>query len=392
MPPPAAPVIPANPFPSTLYTSSDGVLLLQRDADWTVLPRRSAVHALEAFACPEPFDAQFLVENGRLEIRMMGDTVIQLMPGIKTSSLGLVVIRGRVSLSRTTVDADKPIVVDLLVQGRSATTTFKEGNTLVGVDVIPQQPQGRSEPIAPMPPGGLTVVRGEVQIEVGDGPSFALRPEGGEIEWTRLFSGEKQGTLKALPGWLSPEGIKVTPTQKQFARSFEKEFALDRGVSQSIPAVAKSDIARMSEAAVHTLSITDNYPELIRALQSKHEESRVAAIVGLREWLAVDPQREALLTEEAAKVFPDADVPYVVTLLWGFAPGSARDPQVSRLLVDLLSHEDIAIRELAFFHVLQMSGKNYSYKPILPKGQRDSAVMRWEEHLKKNGALMPVEK
>lgn len=390
--PPVAPVVPANPFPTTLYASADGVLLLQREADWNVLPRRSAVHAMETFACPEPFEAQFLVDNGRLEIRLMGDTIVQFLPGVKTSSLGLAVVRGRVAVSRTSVEVEKPIVVDFLVQGRSATATFKEGSTLVGVDVIPQQPQGRAEPIPPMPPGGLTVVRGEVQIEVGDRPSFALRPEGGEIEWAKLFAGDKQGTLRALPAWLSPEGIKVTPTHKQFARSFEKEFALDRGVSQSIPAVAKSDIARMAEAAVHTLSMTSNYPELIRALQSKHEEARLAAILGLREWLAVDPQREALLTAEAAKVFPDADVPYVVTLLWGFAPGSARDPQVSRLLVDLLSHEDIAIRELAFFHVLQMTGKTYSYKPILPKGQRDSSVLRWDEHLKKNGALMPVEK
>jgi len=384
---------PALPFPAVLYTSADGVIIIRGDADWTVLPRRSVIHAGDIIACPEPFEGQLQVENGRLGITLFGDTILEFRPPTDTTPLGLALHRGRLLLTRTSIDDEKAVAFELYVNGRMLAATLPEGNTTVGVQVMPAQPQGRVEPgMTLIPQGGVVVSRGTLQMQLGGAPAFALRADAGELEWPNLFQGEKQGQLRALPAWMSPEGVKVTPTQKQFARSFEKEFSLDQPVSQSIPAVAKSDIGRMSEAAVHTLALTDNFRELVRALQSKHEESRRAAIIALREWLAADPARETLLNEEAAKVFPDADVPYVATLLWGFTSAAARDPQVSRQLVELMSHEDIAIRELAFFHVEAMTGKTYSYKPILPKGQRDAAIGRWDEHLRKVGALLPTEK
>ncbi len=388
-----APAKPALPYASILYASTEGVLLIRGEADWTVLPRRSVIHAGDVIASPEPFEGQLQIDNGRVNVTLFGDTIVEFRPSTDAVPFGLAVHRGRVLMSRTSIDADKPVPFQLQVSNRMLTMTLPEGNTTLGIAVGPPQPQGRLEPGQTLVPlGGVIVSRGTAQVQLGAGPSFAIRADAGELDWVSLFQGDKQGQLRALPAWMSPEGIKITPTQKQFARSFEKEFALDQGVSQSIPAVAKSDIARMSEAAVHTLALTDNYRELVRALQSKHEESRRAAIIALREWLAADPMREVLLNEEAAKVFPDADVPYVAMLLWGFSPAAARDPQISRQLIELMSHEDIAIRELAFFHVESMTGKTYSYKPILPKGQRDAAIGRWDEHLKKVGALLPTEK
>lgn len=390
--PPVAPAQPPLKFADILYGSTDGVALLQQAGDWTVLPRRSVIHAQETIGVPEPFDATFQIEGGKLELTAFGETAVRFAPSTPAVSFGVVIPRGKVLISRTSVPAESPIKMQLTVAGRIYEVTFPEINTVVGLDVVPPQPFGRPADGMPLPvSGGLVVSRGSVTVQPAGGPAVAIRPDGGELTWMELAAGKSQGQLKGLPGWMVPGGIKVTPVQKQFARSFEKEFALEQTVSQSIPAVAKADIARMAEAAVRTLTLTGNYRELVRSLQSKHEEARIAAIVGLREWLAENPQNEVLLTEEVGRVFPDGDVPGIVSLLWGFPLQAARDPQVSRQIVDVLTHDDIAIRELGFFHLVTFTGKTYSYKPVLPKGQRDAAYARWEEHLKKFGALLPPE-
>lgn len=390
--PPVAPAVPPLKFADILYGSTDGVALLQQAGDWTVLPRRSVIHAQETIGVPEPFDATFQIEGGKLDLTAFGETAVRFSPSTPAVSFGVVISRGKVLITRTSVPADPPVKMQLTVAGRVYEVTFPEANTVVGLDVVPPQPFGRPADGMPLPvAGGLVVSRGSVTVQPAGGAAVAIRPDAGELTWMELAAGKAQGQLKALPAWMVPGGIKVTPTQKQFARSFEKEFALEQTVSQSIPAVSKSDIARMAEAAVRTLTLTGNYRELVRSLQSKHEEARIAAIIGLREWLAENPQNEVLLTEEVGRVFPDSDVPGVITLLWGFPPQAARDPQASRQIVDVLTHDDIAIRELGFFHLVTLTGKTYSYKPVLPKGQRDAAYARWEEHLKKVGALLPPE-
>jgi hypothetical protein len=393
VPAPPAPDKAVLPFPQIMYSSADGVLLHAEAGDWTVLPRRSVLHAGDVIACPEPFESQLSVENGRLDATVFGGSVIQFLPGSDVTPFGLIVHRGQVLLNRGTVGAEGPMAFDLVIDGRRFRTTLPDQGTIVGFDVVPPQPQGMT-PLGTrlMSQGGLVVAKGSVKLQPEMGDGITIRAEAGEIAWSAVFRGEQQGQLRALPAWMSPEGVKQTPTQRVFARTFEKEFALDLPVSQSIPAVAKSEMARMAEAAVHTLSLTGNYQEMIRALQSKHEEARVAAIIGLREWLGADAQRGDALRDETAKVFPDADVRIVTTLLWGFGDGAARDPQISRQLIDWLAHDDIAIRELAYFHVLAMTAKNHNYKPLLPKPQRDAAITRWDEHLKKYGALLPPEK
>jgi hypothetical protein len=176
---------------------------------------------------------------------------------------------------------------------------------------------------------------------------------------------------------------------RTFASQFEREFVLDQPVSFTIPAIVKDRRPKLSEFAVQTLSLTGNYRQLLRALQADHAESRQAAIIGLKQWLPQAPENGQLLMDEIGRVFRDADQETVYPLLWGFTEDAARDPQTSQQLVTWLGHEEIAIRELAYKNLLDLTGRSNDYLPMAPLVQRQAAISRWQDHLRRYGALLP---
>ena len=64
------------------------------------------------------------------------------------------------------------------------------------------------------------------------------------------------------------------------------------------------------------------------------------------------------------------------------------DLVTSTRLVEWLDHHNIAVRELAFFHVKRLTGITYDYHPLRPPLQRSSAINRWQERIKNDGGLI----
>jgi hypothetical protein len=164
-------------------------------------------------------------------------------------------------------------------------------------------------------------------------------------------------------------------------------------VTETIPALIESRYPRISELAAQTLALTENYRPLLRALQADHEETRLAALIGLSRWVRRAPENGDLLAEEVARVYPDDEVDPIIRLVWGYAPADARDPEISAQLVQWLRHPDIAIRQMAFFHILKLTRGEvtYRYLPDRSESQRESAIRQWENHINRVGALLPPE-
>ena len=171
---------------------------------------------------------------------------------------------------------------------------------------------------------------------------------------------------------------------------FEKEFAIDQSVSMSIPALVSDRREAISSLATYTLGLVDDVSMLAKALQSEHEETRLAAIWSLRSWLPSDPNNTALLEMEVARHFPDEEVADVVALLWGYSLEDARDQTISAQLVAWMDHKDLSIRELAYFHVSRLVGRTtaHGYRPNLADSPRNAALLGWRNHLEKNGGQL----
>src|SRR6185369_13723808 len=150
----------------------------------------------------------------------------------------------------------------------------------------------------------------------------------------------------------------------------------------------------MSKLAVDTLALIGAHESLVEALKRSsgpagHEEARLAAIVGLRVWLPLDPDNKKLLKADLDKTFTPADSDIVYRLVWGFNAEDAKNPVTSQQLVTWMDHDEIAIRELAFQYVQKLTDKKFDYRANAPPEQRKLALNRWWQHLKNVGALLP---
>lgn len=400
-PPPApaleaqqAPPQPAQPVDvvTTLYNSPDGILLHRNGNtdEWTVLPRRALLHAGDEIACPEPFSARLQIDNGACLVVMLGGSRLKLIGANAAGAFGFDLDRGRVGVFRTSGEpADQPVTFGLQMRDQFYSVSLNVPDTWCGFDLVSPQPYGQAQPQPVLPGGGIFVARGAVHlVDPAAGP-VDLTPENGWRTWAAEDAGAHP--LLAVPKWLSPDGTFLPAVYRTYATLYEKEFPLDQPVWQSIPAVVRDRRPRLSEFAVETLALTGNYRELVRALKADHEESRLAAIVGLREWLARDPAHADLLRADLAMMFRDDDATAVDELLWGYNQDDGRDAATSARLVDWLGSDEVAIRELALFHIKMITGRDNDFHPTAPLAQREAAIGRWQEFLRRNGSLVPAE-
>lgn len=391
--PPA--VVPEGP-PIT-YASLDGIALLyHQDAnDWNVLGRQTRVRTGDWVATPEPFTSRLDVNGGQLIVIANPGSTVQPMAPLEGRLTALQLDRGRIGLYRPAGElaSPDPLTVALQVGSLQFDLQLLEPGTLVGVEALWRQPAGPLTADAPNAPfdGGLYVVAGSVAVHPAAGERIDLTPQNGWLPWPVGDAGWQPGPLLAAPTWLTPDGPQLQPPKSTWAGLYEKMFPLDEPVSVSIPAIIRDRRPHISQLAVETMALTQNIPQLLRALQADHDGARQAAIVGLREWLPRSPDNAAILRDELGRYFQDDEIEPLNELLWGYRPEDFRNAEVSARLIEWLSHDRLAIRELALYQIRTGAGRSTDYHPQAPAVQRQAAIMRLQEVVRRYGALLPPE-
>ncbi|WP_437229131.1 hypothetical protein SH661x_001272 [Planctomicrobium sp. SH661] len=405
-PPSPEPPLPANPnvppevvrdmLPESplSYQSGDEFIIkhLAANPDWYSYPVTIPIEVDDELASPAPFRNTYGIVNV-LDVTLEPGTRIQRLPRTEQTSLGLLLNRGRLILTRP-LTTPEPVTLELLAAGQSWLITLLEPGTRVAVEYglpIPQGPP--DEKLKLIPRGGVAVVSGRIQISSQGQPALGLTREDGTALWPAEGTELVLKAELAAPSWALQEESLITPAARQLARLFQKEFLADRTISQCLGPVVNDRRAGISELAVKTLAMIGQYPYVVGALQSDHQESRLAAIQALREWLGEDPeQNTVLLEQELGKTFRGESVPTLERLLWGYSVQDAANPHVSRQLLDWMKDDQIAIRQLAFENVSRLVGKTYDYLPMAPPAERRAALGRWDEYLKRSGGtLLPPE-
>lgn len=388
---PAVPVVPAAPALPVAFAGGDGVFL-HRDASglpWMATNEPTLLKVGAQYASPVPFSTELQVGNQLVDLRLEPGTLIQRLPGVEGETLALHLDRGRMELMRVVAEGHPRIRVE--VGSRVWTIELTEPGTIVGVAVDLPEPTGLPGTGMLRLGGGIQVAAGVAMIALGEEAPIRLAPDTGRLAWPQVGMGVMPDPV--LPGfpWLNADQTVVTSAATTYARMFAKEFMMGGSVADNISPVVDNRSAKLAEFAVQTMALTDYLPGMVRGLKADHEEARIAAIVGLRTWLVRDPANEELLRGELGRSFRDADVSPIVRLLWGYSAADAMNTETSAKLVALLGHEEIAVRELAFYHVAQLTGRKYDYRPLDPPARRRAAELRWEDHLKRVGALVAAQ-
>ena len=389
--------------PIVQYTSQDGVLLRYEaeEDDWRVMPRRSIIQPGDRLACPEPFEAILRLGNGAVLVKLLGGTAVRLVGPSEIAPIGLEIDRGRIEIRRRIVGQDPPnaeAVLAVSVDGELWRLELLAADLVCGLEIVRREPgQFEQELGRDAYTGSLYVVQGGLRFADESGREQAITGRA----WRSLTPGDRAAIanqdgevpdppLLAVPEWLDSESSRSSTTLRRFSGLFEKEFDPEQPMLFSIPAVVGSPRPQISELAAKCLALTARHAALVQTLATaEHDEARQAAILGLRIWLPRSVENRERLKEEMLQHFQADEAQIVYVLLWGYDDEDARNPTVSDQLVNWLTHDHIAIRELAFYHIYRLTGRTYFYRPYDPPMQRQSAIHRWAAHLsQRDGALV----
>lgn len=337
---------------------------------------------------PEPFSGQLILE-GDLVIHLLSGTKVQRLASTEGVDLKLKVERGRLLIERPATSI-RPRTISILIGKNTIRTTFDQPQTELAIEAELPQPEGRVFDDEPAPPlEGLAITDGKLNLIPSTGEPVELNRATGWVSVAPETGELLLSSATEIPRWTNPEEVFLTPARQLLIKAYEREFQSD--VLQSIIPVISDRRAIIAEFAVKTIALIDHYLEIVPALESDHEEARLAAIVALREWLAEDPQRMETLRDEMERVFRPEIVEQIANLLWGYSREDAQSTETSQLLVQLLANENLAIRELAHFHVTRLSGRNYGYHSQAPIAERNAAIGRWVEFVKRDKSLVKPE-
>lgn len=380
--------------PTITYTNLDGVVLRydQEANDWYVLERHTSVSPADWIAAPLPFTARLDVAGGQLVIGVVAGAAMQSIAPPEDCLTSLYVDRGRIVLSRPAGEEASPDPVNVAVQvgQQQFDVELLEPGTLVGIEVLLRQPEGYSEEPQDLGfGGGMFLVAGSATVQPEGGEPLVLSADNGWLAWPDPDGVWQPGPLLSNPLWIDAGGPVLPQVTAAYAKQYERLFPLDQSVAAGVPAIVRDRRAQISRFAVETLGLTQNIPQLLRALQAEHDEARQTAIVEIRKWLPRSPDNAGVLRDELGRYFRDDEVDALNELLWGYSADDLRDAEVSTRIVDWLADDNVAIRELALYHIKTGTNRPTDYHPLAPIVQRQAAIARLHEVVRRQGGLLP---
>ena len=410
--PDEAPLVKLLPAQKLVRVSKDGILLrFDSEAhDFVVLPKGAELKSGDRLACPEPFRADLVVGDDLCLVALNGGTALRTFGPDEHAALGFDVEQGALLFEARSLmsaeeepNAAKPpkpsLPITLLLHGQRTRLELASDDAVCGLEVHRHESTRFETDLAtPSFTASLYVARGSIRFINADGKAATIEGPGFLPITSDAAANVKNSEIGrasqlVLPDWLEPDPKRAAAKLKRpYNTAFEKEFDADQPLLLGMPAVVSNPRPAISELAVKCLALTDSHEPLVKAMsRGDHREARLVAITGLRQWLPLDPRNRVFLKAELAKHFLPSDADAVYRLLWGFDQSDAKIPATSRTLVGWLESEQLAIRELAFFHVQRLTGLKHEYSPITPFGQRQAAVQRWYSHLEKKGGALVQE-
>ncbi len=386
----AVPTVKTGPVKMPLTVLQvDGLVLYQGEAqpDWKV-HLNEEIAGGDQVAVPAPFRAQFSLGTD-LQLFVKSGTKVKRLADSEVGLTQLELSRGRIIFYRPeSVEMETNLIVR--ISGTDWNIQLTQPDSRIGVEVIPPNPDGHPGTLGPLVYElKIGVLSGEAKISLLHKEPQTITTED---RWTKWDSSSKSFITQQpnIPDWVSPDGEPQTASARSLSLSYQKEFAANASVAQSIGPVIKDRIAANSLFAAQTLSLIDRYIELVPALASEHEETRIAAIEGLRKWLVQNPENGDLLVEEVTRNYPDHEIGSIVTLLWGYSANDLSEPTISQELLQYLKHDQIEIRELAFYYLSRFGKTTKNYRPLLPASERKAAILRLESYLAQSGSFNPA--
>ncbi len=394
--------------PAAQIESEDGFFLTRADNnkrelasknDWVIRSKVSPIQAGSPVASPEPFTARINIPEALCKVVLLPGTEVTYAGKSEAADMGFQIQEGRIRIeaSRGLNDAKNAAgpILSIKVNDELWRIELVTRDSVCGIEINPVQPKKPGEVLRENGyTGTLYAYSGMIRFSDGKGKVHTI--DAGH--WMSLSAKDRaagildpSGQPKPLrvPHWVEPDYKDNSYLSRRSIAAFVKELKEDQLVSLTMPAISKDLKPNISDLATKSLALTNQYRELVKVLDEvDHHESRIAAINGIRNWLPRDPENGELLKEALQNQFSPEMAEIMERLLWGFQKEDAEDRFISGRLVEWLEHSHVAVRELAFNYINQLTGRPVDYSAIATPTQRRATARRWFAHIEKHGSLL----
>jgi hypothetical protein len=239
---------------------------------------------------------------------------------------------------------------------------------------------------------GLVTLGGETLLKVRN-QEFAL-PGTSIFEWDSLGLGA-QGprALPRLPDWWS--GARVPTTKEARNQMTALDELSKRLAGNTAVETALAEGFREPDEADRTLAVRclmgiGDLPRVWDALDdAKHLDTRLYAILALRQWLGLSNDHENQLRDMLVqqRQYTPAQADIVLQLLRGFTERDWADPVTRGTVVDYLNHDRLPIRQLAHWllNTAVPTGQKIKYDAGGDTATRQTGYEQWRKQVGADG-------
>jgi hypothetical protein len=223
----------------------------------------------------------------------------------------------------------------------------------------------------------------EIALDAPPGPA--------KIHWDSIARRLHVEYLDKQPPTLRPSTPEEMDHYKKIC-AFARELA-ERPLDDVLEDALKSADPVHHNGAVVCLAALDKVPKLCEVLgTSKYADARDRCIVVMRNWIGRGPGQVEKLYRffvDSRKMTP-VQTRTAIHLLYGFDDDEQRQPFTYEMLIDLLKHSKMGVREAARWHLVRLvpEGKKIDYDAGAPPEQRQRAIEQWRA-LVPTGQLPP---
>lgn len=301
---------------------------------------------------------------------------------------------GRVFLSNRKQPAG-PLKVRVRVLTEVWDITLHDAKSEVALDLFGTYPPGTpfskeagGEP--PLTTFLLTVLGGKVGVKHGfkDYPNLDAP---NQIGWDNKGMGATEPRIidaKELELWkrIPPRPTPATRELDEVYNGLVRRLNRESKIEIEFGSILKAENEKPAEIlyAIQCLQAIDSVGYLADALMDERFDVRAATIFALKHWTGGSPERDLLLYTELVKKkgYTEEDADTVMQLFHGFSRDKIDDPPTVEALFELLGHERLAVRELAYFWMTRFDPAGAKeikfFDANAPSNAREAIVKRWK--------------
>jgi hypothetical protein len=348
----------------------EGILLRYNPEirQWDLLAAETPLKTQDRVLSLKPFRNALVLGADRARVDLVEETEVWVLSAPPTEATRLNLAQGRVVLHG--VDGGQPFVIQFA--GRNVSVTPPLG-AVVGVERLSNREPGAATP-------SDSVLRfyapeGTVELAIDDAKHTLTGPgviSLGGGEWT------DEGA-RPSPAWVTEP--KPSTYDQKIGEQFASLIHPGRPIITEIVAATEDPQIDVRRLAIQALRAVGDISYVVPLLSKRDDPvSRRTAIHVLRAFLTQGPDALNDLRNQLLNDYGPDLAATIEKLLIGYTPKEAREDATYSTLVQLLSSDDVGVRELALDNLQALTGRDpLDFDPDKPEGR---GLRAWRDLLR----------